>query len=64
MTAAQAVKLDSLGIGIQDLVQLRDCDSQEYFLTDLREEVRSRDYSHTLRKPSLASVAVVVPAIR
>ena len=28
VTAAQAVQLDSLGIGIQDLVQLRDCNSQ------------------------------------
>ena len=36
--------------GIQDLVQLRDCKSQEDFLTALREGVRSRDYSHTLKK--------------
>ena len=63
VTGAQAVQLDSLGIGIQDLVQLRDCNSLEGFLTALREEgVRSRDYSHTLRKPPLAGVVVVVPA--
>ena len=65
MTGAQAVQLDSLGIGIQDLVQLRDCNSLEGFLTALREEgIRSRDYSHTLRKPPLAGVVVVVPATR
>ena len=64
VTAAQAVQLDSLGIGIQDLVQLRNCNSQEDFLTALREGVRSRDYSHTLRKPPLAGVVVVVPATR
>ena len=65
VTARQAVRLDSLGIGIQDLVQLRDCNCQEDFLTALREDgVRSRDYSHTLRKPSLAGVTVVVPATR
>ena len=63
MTAAQAVQLDSLGIGIQDLVQLRDCNSLEGFLTALR-GVRSRDYSHTLRKPPLAGVVVVIPATR
>ena len=64
VTAAQAVQLDSLGIGIQDLVQLRDCNSLEGFLAALREEgVRSRDYSHTLRKPPLAGV-VVIPATR
>ena len=57
VTAAPGVQLDSLGNGIQDLVQLRDCDSQEDFLTALREGVRSR-YSHTLRKPPLAGVAV------
>ena len=56
LTAAQAVQLDSVGIGIQDLVQLRDCNSQEDFLTALREGVRIRDYSHTLRKPPLAGV--------
>ena len=61
VTAAQAVQLNFLGIGIQDLVQLRDCNSQEDFVTALREGVRSRDYSHTLRKPPLASFAVVVP---
>ena len=60
--AAQTVQLDSLGIGIQDVVQLRHCNSQEDFLTALG--VRSRDFSHTLRKPPLAGVAVVVPAIR
>ena len=38
MTAAQAVQLDSLGFGIQDLVQLRDCNSLEGFLTPMREE--------------------------
>ena len=59
MTAAQAVQLDSLGIGIHDLVQLRDCNSLEGFLTALREGVRSRDYSHTFRKPPLAGVVVV-----
>ena len=67
VTAAQAARLDSLGIGIQDLVQLRDCNSQEDFLTALRyKRVRSRDYSNTWRKPPLAStdVAVVVPAKR
>ena len=64
VTAAQAVQLDSLGIGIKDLVQLRDCNCQEDFLTALREGVRSRDYSHTLRKPPLAGVVVVVPATR
>ena len=63
VTGAQAVQLDSLGIGIQDLVQLRDCNSLEGFLTALREGVRSRDYSHTLRKPPLAGV-VVIPATR
>ena len=62
VTGAQAVQLDSLGIGIQDLVQLRDCNSLEGFLTALR-GVRSRDYSHTLRKPPLAGV-VVIPATR
>ena len=62
VTGAQAVQLDSLGIGIQDLVQLRDCNSLEGFLTALR-GVRSRDYSHTLRKPPLAGVAVI-PATR
>ena len=36
VTAAQAARLDSLGIGIQDLVQLRDCNCQEGFLTALR----------------------------
>ena len=60
--AAQAVQLDSLGIGIQDLVQLRDCNSLEGFLTSLR-GVRSSDYSHTLRKPPLAGV-VVIPETR
>ena len=60
VTVAQAVQLDSLGIGIQDLVQLRDCNSQEDVLTALTEEVRSRDYSQTLRKPPLAGIAVVV----
>ena len=64
VTAAQAVQLDSLGIRIQDLVQLRDCNSLEGFLTALREGVRSRDYSHTLRKPPFAGVVVVVPATR
>ena len=64
MTAAQAVQLDTLGIGIQDLVQLRDCYSLEGFLTALSEGVRNRDYSHTLRKPPLAGVVVVVPATR
>ena len=39
VTAAQAVQLDSLGIGIQDLVQLRDSNSLEGFLTALREGV-------------------------
>ena len=62
VTGAQAVQLDSLGIGIQDLVELRDCNSLEGFLTALR-GVRSRDYSHTLRKPPLADV-VVIPATR
>ena len=65
VTAAQAARLDSFGIGIQDQVQLRDCNSQEGFLTALRVKgVRSRYSSHTLRKPPLAStdVAVVVPA--
>ena len=33
VTAAQAAWLDSLGIGIQDLMQLRDCNSQLGFLT-------------------------------
>ena len=65
VTAGQAVRLDSLGIGIQDLVQLRHCNSQKDFLTALREDgVRSTDYSHTLRKLSLAGVTVVVPATR
>ena len=64
VAAAQAVQLDTLGIGIQDLVQLRECNSQEDFLTALREGVRSRDYSHTLRKPPLAGVIVVVLANR
>ena len=63
VTGAQAVQLDSLGIGIQDLVQLRDCNSQKDFLTALREGVRGTDYSHTLRKPPLAGV-VVIPATR
>ena len=59
MTAAQAAWLDSLDIGIQDLVQLRDYNSQKGFLTALREKgVTSRDYSHTLRKPPLASTDV------
>ena len=65
VTAGQAVRLDSLGIGIQNLVQLRDCNSQEDSLTALREDgVRSRDYSHTSRKPSLDGVTVVIPATR
>ena len=64
VAAAQAVQLDILGIGIQDLVQLRECNSLEDFLTALREGVRSRDYSHTLRKPPLAGVIVVVLANR
>ena len=38
VTAAQAARLDPLGIGIQDLVQLRDCNSLESFLTALREK--------------------------
>ena len=65
VTAEQAEPLESLGIGIQVLVQLRDCNSQEGFLSALREiGVRSRDYSHTLRKPLLSSTeaALVVPA--
>ena len=63
VTAAHAARLDSLGIGKQGLMQLRDWNSLEGFLTALREEVR-RDYTHTLRKTPLAStdVAVVVPA--
>ena len=61
VTVAQAVRLDSLGIGIQNLVQLRDYNSQEGFLTALREkEIRDRNYSHTLRKTSLASTDVAV----
>ena len=61
VTAAQAALLDSLGIGIQNLVQLRDSNSQEDFLTALREKgVRSRDYSHTLRKLPLVSTDVAV----
>ena len=39
VAAAQAVQLDSLGIRIQDLVQLIDCNSQESFLTALRDEI-------------------------
>ena len=65
VTAAQAAQVDSLGIGIQDLAQLRDCNSQEGFLTALREKgVTNRDYSHTLRKQLFTStdVAVVAPA--
>ena len=64
VTAAQSVQLDSLGIGIQDLVQLRDCNSQEDFLTAVTKGVRSRDYSHTLKKTPLAGVAVVFSATR
>ena len=46
VTDAKAVLLDSLGIGIQDLVQLCDCNSLEGFLTALRDKgVTSRDYS-------------------
>ena len=62
VTAAQGIQLDSLGNGIQDLVQLRDCDSQEDFLTALR-GVRSR-YSHTLRKPPLAGVQYLKEQLR
>ena len=67
MTAPQAARLDFLSIGIQDLAQLRDCNSLEGFLTALSEKgVRSRDYSYTLRKAPLAAtgVVVVVPAIQ
>ena len=65
VTAAQAVQLDSLGIGIQNLVQQRDCNSLEGFLTALKEEGdRCRDYSHTLSKQLLAGVVVVIPATR
>ena len=55
VTAAQAARLDSLGIGIQDLVQLRDCNSQEGFLTALREKgVRSRALREKLQKALVA----------
>ena len=64
VTAAQAVQLESLGIGIQDLVQLRNCNSLEGFLTALREGVRSKDYSHILRKPPLAVIVAVILATR
>ena len=55
VTAAQAARLDSLGIGIQDLVELRDCNSQEGFLTALREKgVRSRALREKLQKALVA----------
>ena len=51
VTAAQAAWLDSLGIGTRDLVKLRDCNSQEGFLTTLREKgVRSRALREKLQK--------------
>ena len=64
VTAAQAARLDSLGIGIQDLVQLGDCNSQGFLTAQREKGIRSRDYSHTLRKPLLTftDVAEVVPA--
>ena len=55
VTAAQAARLYSLGIGTHDLVHLRDCNSQEGFLTALREKgVRSRALSEKLQKDLLA----------
>ena len=55
VTAAQAAWLDALGIGTQDLMQLRDCNSQESFLTALREKgVRSRDLREKLQKALVA----------
>lgn len=43
VTLAQATQLDSLGIALEDLVQLRNSTDREGFLTSLREKViRSR----------------------
>ena len=55
VTAAQAARLDSLGIGTHDLVQLRNCNSQEGFFTALKEKgVRSRALREKLQKASVA----------
>ena len=55
VTAAQAARLDSLGIGTHDLVQLRDCNSQEGFPTALRVKgVRSRALREKLQKALVA----------
>ena len=55
VTAAHAARLDSLGIGTHDLVQLRDCNSQEGLLTALREKrVRGRALKKKLLKALVA----------
>ena len=55
VTAAQAARLDSLGIGTHDLVQLRDCNSLEGFLTAQRKKgVRSRALREKLQKALVA----------
>ena len=55
VTAAPAARLDSLGIGIQDLVYLRDCNSQDGFLTALREKgVQSRTLREKIQKALVA----------
>ena len=59
VTAAQAARLDSLGIGTHDLVQLRDCNSQEGLLTTLREKgIRSRALREKLQKALVARKGV------
>ena len=50
-----AARLDSFGIGKQDLVQLKDCNSQEGFLTALREKgIQSRALWEKLQKALVA----------